>query len=86
MPITTAGLSCASHRVRTESPNKFFADSRDPTLFSGPLKPSACSLASRCGAGIQRPRIPARMATVQPDRIGAGFRASDKNAVQAYLV
>ena len=29
-------------------------------------------------AGIQHPRVQAWMATVQPDRIGAGFRTSEK--------
>jgi hypothetical protein len=50
-----------------------------PIFFSGPLEPSACSLATRCGAGIQQSAHSARMATVQPDRVGAGSARAKKS-------
>jgi hypothetical protein len=82
--VADADYDCrrASHRVRTESPNRFFAASA--ILHSSP-DPSSLALAAcetmRCWHSMSAHS--ARMASVQSDRIGAGFRTSDKNAVQA---
>jgi hypothetical protein len=59
--------------------NRFLRGFSHPTFFSGPLKPGACSPQTmRCRHST--PAHSARMATVQPDRFGAGSRTSEKSS------
>jgi hypothetical protein len=88
--VADADYDCRPPRVRptafgTESPSRFFGMSH-PTLVSGPLKTLRFQPCQTMWCWHSASAHSARMATVQPGRIGAGFRTSGKNAVQAGLV
>jgi hypothetical protein len=83
--VAEADNDCRPPGVRSTASepktNRFFAAS--VILHSSP-HPSSLALAALPGDACRHSSSAhsARMATVQPGRIGAGFRASEKNAVQ----
>jgi len=85
MPITTAGpLVCAplrQNRIQIDSSRLQPSYILLPTSQAWRLQP--CETV-RCWHPTSAHS--ARMASVQPDRVGAGFRTSDKNAVQQAFV
>jgi hypothetical protein len=70
MPITIARPSCASQRVRAESPNRFFAASAIVRSSSDPSSPALADLPDDAVLAFNV-RAFRPVATVQPDRIGA---------------